>query len=161
MWSENFLRRIQPSPPKHVIILFADGHRHRVVMLMYFFCLFPYCVMETHQDVSVDLFKSFFIDPYEGVLSPIIVGGLPVPEVLLSEDLANQPRGGIEQARSAGTYAHKWILKTCEERRVSDRHAFCYECGRVLEAPADLCPHCGKPVFPEPPLVQQPVRPRP
>jgi len=149
IWNEALVRRVQASPPKHVLILFADGRRHRIVLFMHFFSLFPFCIVAPDVDVSIDLLKSFYIDPYEGRLNPMIVGAYPVPEVLFSEALANEPRGTTKQAHAAGAYAHKWILKTCEERRASDDHCLCYECGRALETPANVCPYCGKAPFPD------------
>jgi hypothetical protein len=149
VWRKELLQRVQAHPPKHIFIVFADGLKHRVVLLIYLFSLFPFCVVASDRDICVDLCKSFFVDPYERNFSPMLVGAFPFPEPAFSEALAAEPRGAAEQARGAGESAHRWILKTCEERRVSDEHCLCYACGRALEAPAETCPYCKESPFPE------------
>lgn len=149
VWQKEVLQKVQAHPPKHLFIVFADGRKRRVVMLIYLFSLFPFCVVASDPDVRVDLLRSDFIDPYVGTFDPMLVGAFAFPEPPFSEALAAAPRGTTAHAHAAGESAHAWILKTCEERRISDEHSFCYQCGRVLEAPLEMCPYCKEAPFPD------------
>lgn len=148
IWDEIILRHVPPVPPKHIFILFRDGMQHQVVILVFLFSLFPFCVVANNPEVRTDAFDSRTIDPYVGRFVPLLATRL-LPEAHLAPTIAGLPRGGVEQAISAAKFAHKWTLDACERSSSSSGdHILCYECGRVLEPAITTCPYCGKDPLP-------------
>ncbi|HLY61346.1 MAG TPA: HNH endonuclease [Terriglobia bacterium] len=149
IWENDLFRFIQSVPPKHLLIVFADGQMKRVVVFICLFSLFPFCVVAQEPEISFDLFKSFFIDPQgDGKMNPLLVTRA-FPEVAFSHWLATLPRGTAKQAHAAGAFAQKWILEESKRRRESDQHHMCYECGFIMETLTELCPRCGKRPLPD------------
>lgn len=148
IWDEAKLRHIPRVPPKHVFVLFRDGRKNRVVILISLFSLFPFCVVANDPEVRTDAFDSRTIDPYLGRFVPLLATR-PFPEANLGQSLPEFPRGTLKEAIPAARFAHKWVLDASEEMRSPDgEHVLCYECGRVFEPRAETCPYCGKDPLP-------------
>lgn len=148
IWDEALLRHVPRIPPKHLFVLFRDGRKNRVVILISLFSLFPFCVVATDPEIRTDAFDSRTIDPYVGQFVPLLATR-PLPEADLGHTLPELARGGLQEAMAAARFAHKWVLDASEQMRSPDgEHALCYECGRVFEPRADRCPYCGKDPLP-------------
>lgn len=148
IWNETALRHVPSVPPKHLFILFRDGRKSRIVILISLFSLFPFCVVANDPEIRTDAFNSRTIDPYIGRFVPLLASR-PFPEAILGRTLPELPRGGLKEAIPAAKSAHKWVLDASEQMRSPDgEHVLCYECGRVFEPRAATCPYCGKDPLP-------------
>ena len=147
VWNAQLLKRIQSSPPRHVLILFANGQTSQVAVFIFLFSLFPFCIVADDPLVAVDLFKSSTIDPYDGRLKPAITT-LPLPEKLLADRLIGEPRGTIRQAKEAGRHAFNWLVNLTSGNKQVGPQALCFECSRPVDRSATACPYCGKPSLP-------------
>lgn len=155
IWDETVLRHVPRVPPKHLFILFRDGSRNRIVMLISLFSLFPFCVVADDPEVRTDAFSSRTIDPYVGRFVPLLAIR-PFPEVSLARSLPELPKGDLKQAIPAARFAHKWVTDASENlRSETGEHVLCYECGRVFEPVAASCPYCGKAPLPSKAVGQE------
>jgi len=147
VWNEALFKRIQHHPPRHVLIVYNDAKDHRVIVLLYLFSLFPFCIVASDPDIRVEsVTGSYQIDPYIGSIDPLLTTRFrPEPIFLLA--LAAEPRGGADQARAAGQNARKWLLQVSESDSSTDFHA-CYSCTRLLERFQPVCPYCGQNTLP-------------
>jgi hypothetical protein len=149
VWDERLFRIIQPVPPKHLLIFFADGQKTRVIVFICLFSLFPFCIVGAEPEISSDSYGSFFIDPQgDGKMSPLLATR-PYPEIAFTRALETMPRGTARQADAAAANAEKWILEESQRRGRSDQNHMCYECGFIMEELTELCPRCGKRPLPD------------
>lgn len=155
IWNETTLRHVPSVPPKHLFILFRDGKKNRIVILISLFSLFPFCVVANDPEIRADAFNSRTIDPYVGRFVPLLASR-PFPEAVLGRTLPELPRCGLKEAIAAATFAHKWVLDTADQMRSPDgKHVLCYECGRVFEPRAATCPYCEKDPLPSKAAAQE------
>ncbi len=143
VWNEALFKRIQHHPPRHVLIVYNDAKDHRVIVLVYLFSLFPFCIVASDPDIRVEsVAGSYQIDPYIGSIDPLLTTRFR-PEPIFLRALAAEPRGGAGQARVGGQNARKWLLEVSESDSSTDFHA-CYSCTRLLERFQPVCPYCGQ-----------------
>ncbi len=144
VWNQDLLKRIQPHPPLHVLITFVDGRKHVVAVLIYLFSLFPFCLVQQDSGLTIDLFKSSVINPYQGRMNPALAT-LLLPEERLAEKLVGEPKGTLKQASAAGGHAFRWLDKQINYGRPL---RLCYQCARLVDGSAVSCPKCGGNPFP-------------
>jgi len=153
IWEPQTLKRLPQEPPKHLFILFRDGKQHHIIILIYLFSLFPYCVVARDSEIKTDAFQSRTLDPYDGRFAPLLATR-PFPEVPLARAIANAPRGTLQQAIPAAQHAHKWLTDACEQSCSAGDPVICYESGRVQKPGTATCTYCGKTTLP---AAQEPV----
>lgn len=108
-----------------------------------------------------DQFWSACIDPYDGRLTPLLLGAarvpgadrplsFPMPEGDFLQQLCHVELGTIKSAAVAGRHAMEFLKRVRAEMSARDPH-ICYECGRVVESALVTCKYCGKDPLPKPP----------
>ena len=94
--------------------MYNDAQDHRVIVLVYLFSLFPFCIVAADPDVRVEsVAGSYQIDPYIGSIDPLLTTRFR-PEPVFLRALAAESRGGADQAKAAGKNARKWLLQVSE-----------------------------------------------
>jgi len=147
IWEPRALRRVPQETPKHVFILFRDGKQDRIVILIYLFSLFPFCVVARDSEINTDAFQSRTLDPYGGRFVPLLATR-PFPEVRLAGAIASLPIGTLQRAIPAARFTHKWVTDACERTSSAGDPVLCYECGRVQKPGTMTCTYCGKSALP-------------
>lgn len=148
IWDEQLFGLMQSAPPKHGFSLHRDADNHTVIVVLFLFFLFPFCVVADDSEIMLDsVGPSYTIDPYLGTLDPWLVTRI-VPERRFCLAAANEDRGTLSAAKAVGQRAIQWFLEVCREQGGNRQSHLCYSCSKVLQQVTSVCPYCGNDPLP-------------
>jgi len=159
LWEPSLLSRFPFEPPKHLFVIVCDSKTHTVTVFLYFFCLFPFCVITEEPGVLIDSSKNGAVDPYKGRFLPLFLGGstdllerksllpFPMPEYEFADLLRRSEIGTLRQAVGAAKNAILFMQAVYSGQ--SGMPHICYQCKKILAQLTPVCEYCGKSPIPE------------